>query len=214
MISVTVPVYNVNTEVVRTLCRNIRTTLKRDFEIIVVDDSPTPARMKFGPEVTYIHRGKRLGKGSAIKQGFNSSKGEYLVFIDGDLEYDPAMIPVLVKKFSDGFDVVIGKRKIQNRSLLRWMLSIFFHYIQKVRFGLDYDTQAGLKAITRSAWKKLRIDSNGWEFDLELLYKSKKLKYNISEVPISYNQRTKTDLKATISMCENLARAVLKNWDA
>jgi glycosyltransferase involved in cell wall biosynthesis len=81
-------------------------------EIILVNDGSTDdsgaIAESFGIRV--IHHPHSLGNGAAIKAGARAAKGEVLVFMDSDGQHDPADIPTLLAKLSEGYQMVVGAR--------------------------------------------------------------------------------------------------------
>ena len=54
---------------------------------------------------------RNFGQTSALAAGFDHARGEYIIAMDGDLQHDPADIPVFLEKISEGYDIVSGWRK-------------------------------------------------------------------------------------------------------
>lgn len=94
-------------------------TLKRDAEVIFVDDGSTDNSasslqlltpgLKMNVKIIRLRR--NFGQTAAIAAGIEKAKGNSIVFMDADLQNDPADIPKLIKKLDQGFDVVSGWRK-------------------------------------------------------------------------------------------------------
>jgi glycosyltransferase involved in cell wall biosynthesis len=64
---------------------------------------------------------RNFGQTSALAAGFDHSRGEYIIAMDGDLQHDPADIPLFLEKIAEGYDIVSGwrKRRIDNLWLRR-----------------------------------------------------------------------------------------------
>lgn len=141
LISVIVPVYNEEGNVVP-LHGELMAALPLtgdDYEIIYVDDGSTDggfaqltALAAACSAVTVVRFRRNFGQTAALAAGIETSKGDTLVFIDADLQNDPADIPRLVAKLRDGYDVVSGwrvrrhdsalSRKLPSR-LANWLIS-------------------------------------------------------------------------------------------
>ncbi len=112
---------------IQPLLENIESALQGfDFEIILVDDGSTDRTVErirelASERVKLLIFYRNYGQTTAMDAGIQAAKGEYVVTIDGDLQNDPADIPVMLKKLEDGgFDVVAGVRKNrQDGALLR-----------------------------------------------------------------------------------------------
>ena len=119
-LSVIVPIYN-EAESIKLLHTGIDEVLRREdlnYEIIYVDDGSQDesfARLQRLAEqdehVQVIRFRRNFGQTAAMAAGIAHSKGEILVFMDGDLQNDPADIPRLLKKIDEGYDVVSGWRE-------------------------------------------------------------------------------------------------------
>ena len=71
--------------------------------------------------VTVVKLRRNFGQTSALAAGFDHSRGEYIIAMDGDLQHDPADIPLFLEKIAEGYDIVSGwrKRRIDNLWLRR-----------------------------------------------------------------------------------------------
>lgn len=116
MISVVIPVYNEEKNV-KELHERLFSVLKKTgkgFEIIFVDDGSrdrTFEELKKLKPVKAIRFARNLGQSAAFGCGIKEAKGGVIVTMDGDLENQPEDIPSLLRKLSEGFDVVSGWRK-------------------------------------------------------------------------------------------------------
>lgn len=128
-LSIVVPIYN-EVESIPRLLDAISTCLNEhalSYEIICVDDGSrdgsdallkTEAQQRTDLKAVILRR--NYGQTPAMAAGFGQARGNVIVTIDGDLQNDPADIPVLVEKLSEGYDLVSGWRKNrQDASLTR-----------------------------------------------------------------------------------------------
>ena len=83
-----------------------------DAEIIVVDDGSTDesAAVAASHGARVLSSPYSMGNGAAIKRGARTASGEILVFMDADGQHDPALIPGLLTKLEEGYDMVVGAR--------------------------------------------------------------------------------------------------------
>jgi len=83
-----------------------------DAEVIVVDDGSTDDTATVARELGARVLGApySMGNGAAIKRGARAASGEILVFMDADGQHDPALIPRLLDKLDEGYDMVVGAR--------------------------------------------------------------------------------------------------------
>ncbi|NER00512.1 MAG: glycosyltransferase family 2 protein, partial [Cyanothece sp. SIO2G6] len=119
-LSVVVPIYN-EVESLRPLLEAIANgvqPLNIPYEIVCVDDGSsdgTTALLKQQAveraDVRAIILRRNYGQTAAMAAGFNQAQGPIIVTMDGDLQNDPADIPLLVEKMHEGYDLVSGWRK-------------------------------------------------------------------------------------------------------
>jgi glycosyltransferase involved in cell wall biosynthesis len=207
-ISVLMPAYNEGLGIRVNLLAVYRMlkALKRPFEIILVDDGSgdwtyeEAAKGAKGLKNVIVKRiPVNQGKGWALKEAFREAKGEWVVFLDSDLDIDPAQINLFFEiQKETGADVVIGsKRHPQsklNYPLKRRIVSACYFFIVKTLFNMPIkDTQTGLKLFRRDVLKQVfpRVLIKRYAFDLELLVVANHYGFTIAEAPVIVNYRGK-----------------------
>ena len=119
-VTVVVPLYNEvdNVELLYRRLHGAMGTLGRSYEVIVVDDGSTDgsfdrlrAVTRRDPRVRLIRFRRNFGQTAALQAGIEASRGDVLVFVDADLQNDPADIKAIVEKLDEGYDVVSGWRR-------------------------------------------------------------------------------------------------------
>lgn len=189
------------------------------YEVVLIDDGSTDesyARLskEFAgrKDVVLVRNLQNFGKGWALKTGFEYSTGDYVLFLDSDLELSPYHIPNFFRVMDEtGADVVIGS-KIHEDSLLdyppiRRLYSKTFYTITRILFGLPVmDTQTGIKLFTREALEKSlpKLIVKKFAFDLELLLLLVKNGMKIEPAPIelkfSRGKFGRIKLKSVVNM--------------
>src|SRR5205823_7170029 len=111
------------------------------------------------PSVHVVRLRRNFGQTAAICAGVAQSRGEILVFMDGDLQNDPIDIPRLLQKLAEGYDVVSGWRKNRqdaqlSRKLPSWIAN---HLISKVTGVYLHDYGCTLKAYRREVFEHIRL---------------------------------------------------------
>ena len=91
-----------------------------ELEVILVDDGSSDrsgellaAQAKKDARFKVLRLAVNRGQTAAIQAGIDHASGETLVFMDSDLQNDPADIPRLLEKISQGYDVVSGWRTLK-----------------------------------------------------------------------------------------------------
>jgi len=138
VISIVVPTYN-EEEVVNLFIKKILqvlNNLNKTYEIIFVNDGSTDntlnvlidAKNIFQKKIRILNLSRNFGKEAAMTAGIENAVGEAVILIDIDLQHPPELIPVFIKKWEEGYDVVAGKR--MNRpgesKLKRLSASLFY----------------------------------------------------------------------------------------
>jgi glycosyltransferase involved in cell wall biosynthesis len=128
--SIVVPLHN-EQENVTDLYDRLKAVMEANgepFELVLVDDGSTDRTFHLLREiaavdsrVTVVKLRRNFGQTSALAAGFDHSRGDYIIAMDGDLQHDPADIPVFLEKIAEGYDIVSGwrKRRIDNFWLRR-----------------------------------------------------------------------------------------------
>src|SRR5450432_1819915 len=120
--SIVVPLHN-EQENVTHLYDRLKAVMEingESFEIVLVDDGSKDRTFNLLREiaavdsrVTVVKLRRNFGQTSALAAGFDHSRGEYVIAMDGDLQHDPSDIPLFIEKISEGYDIVSGWRKVR-----------------------------------------------------------------------------------------------------
>lgn len=163
-------------------------------DILVVDGHSTDNTreiVKKYPQVRFLMDNGR-GKGDGIRVGIKAAKKDIVVFIDADGSHEPADIPKLVKPILDGeSDMVIASRakggsdefKMDLENLIRQVGSDFATTIINYRWRTNLtDIQNGFRAVKRSTIQGLPLVANDFDIEEEMVMKTLKQGYKISEI--------------------------------
>jgi len=111
-----------------------------DYELIFVDDGSGDATLELlrkqhieNKRVKYISFSRNFGHQNALRAGFDYASGDCVISMDGDLQHPPKMIPQLIKKWKEGYDVVytIRKEDPQLSPAKRITSRIFYWFMNK-----------------------------------------------------------------------------------
>ena len=167
-LSIVVPIYN-EEESLPFLVNQLLEVLQpmeETFEIVLVNDGSSDnsaeviRKLSFDiPELVGVLLRKNYGQTAAMAAGFDISSGEIVVTLDGDLQNDPADIPLLVNKIRDGFDLVSGWRyQRQDAAISRKLPSkIANRLIGKVTGVRLNDYGCSLKAYRKEVLTDMRL---------------------------------------------------------
>ena len=118
--SIVVPLHN-EQENVTELYDRLKAVMEgsgESFEIVMVDDGSRDGTFPLLREVaavdsrvTVVKLRRNFGQTSALAAGFDHARGEFVIAMDGDLQHDPADIPLFLEKIAEGYDIVSGWRK-------------------------------------------------------------------------------------------------------
>ncbi len=166
-LSIVIPVYN-EVDNVRPLVHSVNLVLKNvkgAAEVVIVDDGSEDGTWEAlseatagDPRWTRIQLRRNFGQTAALSAGFHHARGNIVVTLDGDLQNDPADIPMLMEAM-EGFDIVSGWRKDRkDRYLTRRVPSMLANWlISKVTGVRLHDSGCTLKAYRAEVLQNLHL---------------------------------------------------------
>ena len=214
---VVIPTYNeaVNLPVIvpRVLAEDPR------LEVLVVDDNSPDGTGKMAdemaaanPRVHAIHRGGKLGLGTAYIAGFKwalERDYDYVFEMDADFSHDPDHLKDFLKAIEDA-DVVLGSRYLEGKvTIVNWpmgrlMLSYFANVYARWMTGLRiWDLTGGFKCFRRRVLEAIdltQVGSNGYAFQIEMSFRAWRKGFKLREIPIVFVDRTEGQSKMNKSI--------------
>lgn len=196
-ISVIVPVYNEEDNVVLSY-QEITSVLQKldfDYEIIFVDDgsrdetvSRLLATVDGDPHVRLVQFRRNFGQTAAMAAGFDHSRFDIVVTLDGDLQNDPNEIPAMIAKLEEGYDLVAGWRKHrQDKFLSRRLPSLIANWIISRSTNVRlHDYGCTLKVMTGEVARGIRLYGEMHRFIPAL---AGEMGARIAEVPVNHRAR-------------------------
>ncbi len=197
-ITVLIPAYNEEGNVIPAVERTFKTLTENglDGEIVLIDDG---SRDKTWEEIQQIlpqfpslrvfQHSRNRGLSAALTTGFKYMRGDIVIFIPADLEYIPEeVIPCMVAKFGEGYDVVVGYKVNDHYQGVRliasplndWLLRHLFHVpVRHMNATRAFRREVVQDMNLRSEWHSLMIAiaaARGWR---------------IGEVPVTIYPRTR-----------------------
>lgn len=191
-LSVVVPLYNEEGNVVE-LHRRIHEAVEktgRSFEIIFIDDGSKDKTVELARALhplKLIEFRKNFGQTAAFDAGIKAAIGEIVITLDGDLQNDPADIPLLLEKMNEGFDVVSGWRHKRNDPWSKKIPSRIANFLRGILIqDRIHDSGCSLKAYKRECFEGVALFGEMHRFMPALLMLDG---FRVSEVKVSHHPR-------------------------
>jgi glycosyltransferase involved in cell wall biosynthesis len=196
-LSILIPVYNEEGNL-SLLFEKLVAALKkvgRPYEVIFVDDGSSDGTLEIlldlkdkNPNVKIISFSRNFGQTAALSAGIDSSIGDIIIPMDGDLQNDPEDILMLLQKIEEGYDVVSGWRKGRKDPFLtRRLPSIIANKIISWIGGVYlHDYGCTLKAYRRDILKNIRLYGEMHRF---IPIYAQWIGARVSEIPVRHFSR-------------------------
>ena len=177
-----------------------------NLSLVVVDDNSPDGTGDLAEELTkrfpiqVIHRASKEGLGRAYVYAFKEillQKPDFIIQLDADLSHDPRDIPRMLEAI-ENYDLVLGSRYtkgggVRNWNFFRRLISRFGNIYASVMLWIPYrDLTGGFRCFRREVLEKINPDtlsSVGYNFQIELTYRTHKKGFRIREVPIIFTER-------------------------
>ncbi len=168
-------------------------------EILIADNGSTDGSQaiaeKLGARVIAV---KEKGYGAALIGGCNAALGKWILMGDADDSYDFSQADRFVKKFQEGFELVMGCRlPVGGGTILpgampwknRWLGNPVLSFIGRLFFKCPaHDFHCGLRGLTKAAFAKMDLQTTGMEFASEMVISATLKKLKITEVPVTLSK--------------------------
>ncbi|MFA5033389.1 MAG: glycosyltransferase family 2 protein [bacterium] len=207
-LSIIIPVYN-EMEFLPKIIEAVKKVNLPDIvkEIVIVDDASKDGTGEWiekyvsqNPDTKFKKHNVNKGKGSAIKTAIDMATGDVIVIQDADLEYNPEDYKILLAPILEGkTNVVYGSRNLRKNKSYSWVYYFGNEVLTEIT-NILYDTQLTdmetcYKMFTREVVKDMCLCAKRFDFEPEFTAKVIKKGYEIYEIPISYNARSREDGK-------------------
>ena len=176
------------------------------FEIIIVDDGSNDGTVEIikknqatFPDIILIERGSLKGIGSALIDGYDAARGQYIVSFDSDLSFSFEGIQQIAETLLTGsYDMVLGSRylsgsyyeapnfRVWRKKIISKMGNIFLRVISGIPL---HDYSANCRGIRRLSWSNIKVNSRDNFMLFETIYRIHKAGGSLCEVPVKFYNR-------------------------
>ena len=165
-----------------------------EAEILVVDDGSTDATAAVAREfgATVLSSPYSMGNGAAIKRGARVATGDVLVFLDADGQHDAALIPRLIGRLDEGYDMVVGARGWDGQaSVGRGLANGFYNRLASEMTGHAVrDLTSGFRVVRAEKFREfLHLLPNGFSYPTTITMAFFRSGYAVAYEPIPVAQR-------------------------
>ncbi len=209
-LSIIIPTWNEN-EIIEKTINSISSSLEKDnleYEILVMDDESNDGTVKIvqslslkNPKIQLIKHQPPRSFGYSIKDAIQLAKGELSVIMMADLSDDPKYLKEMYQKYKEGYLVIVGSRflkgsKVYDYPFLKMVSNRLFNIAVMVGFFTNInDTSNNFKAFDTKKAKSISLESKSFEVGAELMLKMLIKGEKITQIPVSWTDRTKGQAK-------------------
>jgi glycosyltransferase involved in cell wall biosynthesis len=177
---------------------NTLAELTDDYEVIVVENGSSDYTVEvlealekqYGHFKALTHR-EALGYGGALRVGFASCSKDLIFYTDGDAQYDPREIKLLLAALRDDVEIVNGWKLERHDPFHRIIIGRTYHHIVKFMFGFKLrDVDCDFRLIRREVFDVIDLESPDGTICLELVKKLQDAGFRFAEVPVHHYHRT------------------------
>jgi dolichol-phosphate mannosyltransferase len=222
-LSVIVPTYN-EAENVQELLERIKSSLgDQSFDVVVVDDNSPDGTadvverlsVKWG-NIKLLRRRGKMGLGSAVVDGMKVADGKIIVVMDADLQHPPELLPKMINKASEGYDIIVASRYMDGGSIEKWGTlrrivskgAAFLAHLLFLKTRAVRDVVSGFFLFKKGVVEGVRLSPTGYKILLEILVKGRYGR--VAEVPYTFKPRKRGRSKLGLTEIINYAFFLLR----
>tara|TARA_B100000029_G_C17289233_1_gene856369 strand:- start:86 stop:799 length:714 start_codon:yes stop_codon:yes gene_type:complete len=228
-LAIVIPTYN-EAETISSLIKELFEKIKQlveKLDILIVDDSSPDGTADIArglsekfEKITVIQRPKKMGLGAAYKEGFKhvleKFDSELIIQMDADHSHQPGEIPNMLEKIKD-YDFLVASRHVEGSDIIGWGVGRKATHsiagaIARACAKIDIkDSTSGFRMFKKNTLEKINFDnirSDGFAFQIEVLYQLKQLGMKGLEMPTIFVNRTEgsskmgsSEMMQFITMC-------------
>jgi glycosyltransferase involved in cell wall biosynthesis len=169
-----------------------------DFEVIVVNDGSQDAtgevleelRRKYAPHLRVVTHPENRGYGGALRSGFDAATKEVVFYTDGDGQYDPGELPLLVERLTPEVGLVNGYKLQRHDPWHRVCIGNVYNSMARLLFRIRIrDIDCDFRLIRRRLLEEIRLSSTSGTICVELVRKLELSRYRVEEVGVHHFPR-------------------------
>jgi glycosyltransferase involved in cell wall biosynthesis len=198
-LTIVFPAYN-DAGTIASMVVSARRTARRlasDFEILVVDDGSRDGTGSIldelealVPELRVLRHGENRGYGAALRTGFEAATKDLVFYTDGDAQFDPRELAVLLERLTPGIDYVSGYREKRADPPLRVLVGNPYHLLVRFAFGLSLrDIDCDFRLFRRQVLDRFELEESDGSMCIELLKKLEDSGCRFTQAPVSHHPR-------------------------
>ena len=195
-ISAFFPIYN-DWGTVGSMVASVISTLKSicsRYEVILVDDGSDILTKRMLADVVRHYENVRVveherngGYGAALRTGFREAKYDLIFYTDGDAQYDPQELSLLLPLMKDDVDIVNGYKIKRSDPYYRVWIGKIYHWVTKLMFGFPIrDVDCDFRLIRKRVFDKVNLESNSGMICVEMITKFHRAGFKFAEVGVHH----------------------------
>jgi glycosyltransferase involved in cell wall biosynthesis len=165
--------------------------------VVVINDGSTDGSAKVltelaarEPRLRIVTHERNSGYGAVLLSGFASATKQWVFYTDGDAQYDPSELALLVQQASDDVDVVQGYKLRRADSVTRRVVGRLYHRFVALFFGLEIrDTDCDFRLIRKAMLDKIELEHTSGAITVELVKKLQDAGAVFTEVGVHHYRR-------------------------
>ena len=172
-----------------------------DYELIIVDDASTDDTAQIADRLTeedshirVVHHPVNRKLGGSIKTGFAAATGDLVLYTDADLPFDFAELTkaIRIMRLYESDIVSAYRHDRTEEGSSRAIYTLIYNFLIRMMFGVKMrDINFAFKLCKRNIFERIELKSEGSFIDAELVIRSKKLGYTVTQFGVDYFPRTR-----------------------
>jgi glycosyltransferase involved in cell wall biosynthesis len=169
-----------------------------DYEVIVVNDGSQDdtgeileqLRLKYSPFLRVVTHPRNRGYGGALRSGFTAAQKEFVFYTDGDGQYDPGELPLLLKRAGPATGLVNGYKLDRHDPAHRIWIGNVYNFCARFLFRIRIrDIDCDYRLIRRALLDEIQLTSTSGTICVELVRKLEMSGCDVAEVGVHHYRR-------------------------